>query len=313
MSLRFEITLRTGKSAQGRLRWPDKGLNSAAVSGPHGLGALPLGRYKIPMGALSDRSGQAPYCDSRNNCWFQFINPQFSTLRTDLGVHPDGNVAGTEGCIGLLDSDCRPWRTAFAGLESDETLEVVEVPGLLLQAGGLHASLVSGAGGSWPDDRQEDLERFYGKHVLDAAGQPTAAWLRDNLASLSLPYRMTLAWQPGTTVSRIKCHKKVVESLGSVLEGVLDHYGSEREVQNHRMHLFGGSYNYRRVTGGSRLSTHAWGAAIDLDPDRNGFGKPWDPREGMMPLSVVGLFEAAGWKWGGRFRTPDAMHFQATA
>jgi hypothetical protein len=33
-----------------------------------------------------------------------------------------------------------------------------------------------------------------------------------------------------------------------------------------------------------------------------------------MPMEVVRLFEAAGWKWGGRFQSrPDCMHFQATA
>jgi hypothetical protein len=30
----------------------------------------------------------------------------------------------------------------------------------------------------------------------------------------------------------------------------------------------------------------------------------------MMPPEVVRAFEAEGWVWGGRFRTPDCMHFQ---
>jgi len=312
MSLRFEITLRSGNQVQGRLRWPAKGLDGAAVSGPFGQGTLPMGLYRAPRGTLSDRTGQPPYCDSTNNCWFQYIEPQFSTPRTDLGVHPDGNVTGTEGCIGLLDADTAPWRQAFAGLTEDQPLEVLEASGLRQVGADLLASTGPGAPGPWPADTQAELEAFYSVHRLDATGKPTAAWERDHLTRLRLPYRMTLSWQPGSSVSSITCHKKVGGSLERILTGILRHYGSEQEVRNHRMHLFGGCYNYRRVTGGSRLSTHAWGAAIDLDPDRNRYGEPWDPRKGMMPLEVVGLFEAEGWRWGGRFSTPDPMHFQAT-
>ena len=32
------------------------------------------------------------------------LTPSFLTGRTDLRIHPDGNVPGTEGCIGLTGS-----------------------------------------------------------------------------------------------------------------------------------------------------------------------------------------------------------------
>lgn len=165
---------------------------------------------------------------------------------------------------------------------------------------------------TWPDDNAHDLNTFYGKHRLGPDGMPTAAWQRDNLTRISLPYPMALAWDLSVTVRKMTCHELVAESLTKIFGAILQYYGSEAAVKTARMHLFGGCYNYRRVGGSGRLSTHAWGAGIDLDPDRNGLGKPYDEHAGMMPQAVVRIFQAEGWRWGGTFTRPDAMHFQAT-
>ena len=78
------------------------------------------------------------------------------------------------------------------------------------------------------------------------------------------------------------------------------------------MHLYGGCYNFRLIKNSNRLSCHAWGAAIDLDPEKNPLGVKYDESKGMMPRAVINIFEAEGWKWGGRFtKRPDCMHFQA--
>lgn len=86
-----------------------------AISGPHGKGALPLGRYVIKTrnavvgGALDHR-----YEDSvSNNRWFLPIEPQFSTTRKGFGIHPDGNVVGTLGCIGLASGDANSFWTRW--------------------------------------------------------------------------------------------------------------------------------------------------------------------------------------------------------
>ncbi len=128
------------------------------------------------------------------------------------------------------------------------------------------------------------------------------------------PYPMVLAWDTTKRVKKVRCHKLVATSLERVLASILAHYGNATEVKRARMDLYGGCFLYRRVSGTGRLSTHAWGAGIDLDPDRNTLGKPHNPAEGMMPLPVVQLFAAEGWRWGGEFVSrPDCMHFQATA
>jgi D-alanyl-D-alanine carboxypeptidase-like protein len=164
-----------------------------------------------------------------------------------------------------------------------------------------------------PADKQSELEAFYSKHKVGANGMPTAAWESENLTTFTTAYPLKLAFPPGTRVTKIRCHVKVADSLARVFEQILEHYGSVAEIEKARMHLFAGCFNFRLIGGASRLSTHSWGAGIDIDSEKNPRGKKHDESKGMMPMAVVRIFEAEGWKWGGRFTTiPDCMHFQAT-
>lgn len=164
----------------------------------------------------------------------------------------------------------------------------------------------------WPKDKREDLDEFYGRHVLGANGRPTNAWLREHLKNFKAPYPLTLSWDLQTQVTKLYCHKLVGESLVHIFEQILEHYGSIEEVKRARMHLYGGCYNFRLIKNSNQLSTHSWGASIDIDPVKNPLGVPYDETAGMMPRAVIKIFEAEGWKWGGRFRRrPDCMHFQA--
>ena len=85
------------------------------------------------------------------------------------------------------------------------------------------------------------------------------------------------------------------------------------------------AFNFRVVEGTERLSHHALGHAIDINPVQN----PWvrgarvDPeagrayldrrriRPGMIvrPGPVIAAFETAGWTWGGEADCPDYHHF----
>lgn len=56
-----------------------------------------------------------------------------------------------------------------------------------------------------------------------------------------------------------------------------------------------------------RLSLHSWGVAVDINADTNPMRKPMQKD---IPDEWVAIFEAVGWTWGGRFPTPDPMHFQ---
>lgn len=130
--IKFEVTSVTdgGKTKIGTLKWPAKGLSSPAKSGPHGKGALPDGTYTAKRAKMLDKIGEAPYCDKiggRKHCWMQPFEDAYG--RTELGIHPDGNDEGTEGCIGLKIADTVAWYDAFYAVPngSSVTVEVVKV------------------------------------------------------------------------------------------------------------------------------------------------------------------------------------------
>lgn len=91
-----------------------------AVSGPHGNGALPEGRYHLEgrprVKNAQNENGWRSFQDQSGNAWSQTIKPDFETNRTLLAVHPDGfgypgTAPGTAGCIGLQMRNTIPFKT----------------------------------------------------------------------------------------------------------------------------------------------------------------------------------------------------------
>jgi len=78
----------------------------AATSGPWGNGEAPSGMYQI-LSCYEWAEPHPSYTDGKGLCWFAKIEPCFETTRSGFGIHPDGGVEGTEGCIGLTDDDTR--------------------------------------------------------------------------------------------------------------------------------------------------------------------------------------------------------------
>lgn len=85
-------------------------------------------------------------------------------------------------------------------------------------------------------------------------------------------------------------------------------------------------FNFRTIAGTDRLSLHALGAAIDINPVQNPYVARHDIqpptsmeyldrarlRPGMIarPGPVIEAFEAFGWRWGGDWSTSkDYQHF----
>lgn len=149
----------------------------------------------------------------------------------------------------------------------------------------------------WP--RERDVMAFYGP-------------VGSNQTSLQLPYPMKLAWDTSTIIRKISIHSKVAKSAERALEEVLKHYG-DKAIGKMGLDLFGGCLNVRKKRGGSSWSMHAWGIAIDIDPENNQLH--WPMSKARMGKSEYEFWwrcwEKEGWVSLGRTRNFDAMHIQA--
>jgi hypothetical protein len=152
----------------------------------------------------------------------------------------------------------------------------------------------------WPPESDAALRAFYGE-----PGTPP-------LELVGVPYPLRLSWDLRRHVDRVACHVKVAASLLRVLSGVLDHYGAEG-VRELRLDRYGGCFAPRRKRGGTSWSTHAWGIALDFDPERNRLQWGRDRAAFARPEYDAwwALWEAEGWVSLGRVANFDWMHVQA--
>lgn len=149
----------------------------------------------------------------------------------------------------------------------------------------------------WP--RQPDVERVFG-----APGQ--------NQVRLQLPFTMWLDWEEATSIGSFLLHEKVHDSARRCFERIADAYDAERRAAL-GLDRFGGCSVIRDMRGGSRLSMHAWGIAIDFNPARNALR--WGRDRAHLARAGCDTFwkiwEGEGWLSLGRTRNFDWMHVQA--
>ena len=107
----------------------------------------------------------------------------------------------------------------------------------------------------------------------------------------------------------------------------IDAYGGDDQASMRANNTSG--FNCRYVSGTSRLSQHALGLAVDVNPLVNPYvtGAAVDPPEGAPYAdrsrddpgmihagdAVVQAFAAQGWKWGGYWSSgKDYQHFSSS-
>lgn len=103
-----------------------------------------------------------------------------------------------------------------------------------------------------------------------------------------------------------RTHRILAARLTNALAEIY-HLLGEAEFKRQGWHVWGGSHNYRAKVGGSSLSTHAWAAAVDINPAENVFAQ----RTTTFSDAAINVMEKWGFLSGGRAWGKDWMHFQA--
>jgi len=103
-----------------------------------------------------------------------------------------------------------------------------------------------------------------------------------------------------------------IDSLSKELD---EHPEFKKYIQN-----IGGTFNWRLISGTSRLSMHSFGMTIDINVSYSNYWQ-WDCKcksedfrlnkfTNRIPLELVKIFEKYGFIWGGNWYHFDTMHFE---
>jgi hypothetical protein len=122
------------------------------------------------------------------------------------------------------------------------------------------------------------------------AFEQDSAWQAQHLVTVDLPI-----------IGTARCHHDIVGALdGALREVVTSNLSGLVDPEG-----FAGCWNPRSTRGGTGISRHAWGVAVDLNAGANptGLASVQDPR-------LVAVFARWGFTDGSRWLVPDAGHFE---
>lgn len=159
-----------------------------------------------------------------------------------------------------------------------------------------------------------ERERLFGKFVFKATPVPgdlerifvEPPWARQNIIEVVIP---ALKKVQGIPFRGVALHKLVMPHF-EALVAAWEEAGLIPKILT-----WNGGYvpRFRRGQAEKRvLSAHSWGSAFDINARWNPFRKPSAPpkTEGSVRELAI-IAKRLGWIWGGDFRTPDGMHFEA--
>ena len=111
-----------------------------------------------------------------------------------------------------------------------------------------------------PHEDEETLNHYYGHpDKLEYS----------KLKEVRVPWPCVLSWDYSKTIQLTRMHSKCADKFQKLWDTVASNFTWD-EIKELGLDVFGGAYNKRFIRGGTRWSLHAYGAAWDVDPERNG-------------------------------------------
>ncbi|MDQ2719934.1 MAG: M15 family metallopeptidase [Bacteroidota bacterium] len=171
-----------------------------------------------------------------------------------------------------------------------------------------------------PPHGRKEIEEIFGNPATPA-GKLSKVWKDSNIILAAPPAGWQLYYQDGSKLSPVKgisIHKLLVESFHEALSQIWNYaknkIGGTPNDDDIRKWIHGlcldqtnGGFDFRPITGGTLLSLHAYGIAIDWDAEHNPRKKPLTK---TLPDWWYRIWADLGWSNGCHFPTPDPMHVQ---
>ncbi|QPC87153.1 M15 family peptidase [Mesorhizobium sp. NBSH29] len=150
---------------------------------------------------------------------------------------------------------------------------------------------------------QAGCVEFYGNPGPDVASQ---------LVMVEFPYEMRIDYDRSQKSTRAQLHMKCAGSAMAALVEIHRAYGIG-ELRRLGLDLNAGTYNHRRMRGGTAWSMHAYGCAWDFNAKPNGLTARCPDALFCGPeyKKFFDIWEAHGWVSLGRAIGRDWMHVQA--
>lgn len=145
-------------------------------------------------------------------------------------------------------------------------------------------------------------------------GSPGSKALVSQLKMYTLPLYMRIDWNLSQHTTRVQLHEKCGPSAMSAMEQIVRHYGETR-WRKLGLDRNAGTYNHRKMRGGSSWSMHAYGCAWDFYAAPNGLrvSAPQALFSGPDYVTFFNIWESFGWTSLGRAIDRDWMHVQAAS
>lgn len=151
-----------------------------------------------------------------------------------------------------------------------------------------------------------DPGRLRNASLFEALYFQTEQAARDSLVTVTEPALSQASF-------RVTQKRNVACQLSAALAALV----ASGEDYSDIFHGAGGGFNWRVIAGTTRLSTHSFGIAFDVNAE---LGKYWlwtGAKEGavgaydnVIPENLVRTFERFGFIWGGKWHHFDGMHFE---